>query len=179
MTQQQLAQGLNVSRSSIANWEAGNRRPGTSMLFQIARLLNVDASTLLATADYAHETPNVLIVDDNSIALRGGVSVLRDALSNVNVIGLSSPKQALDYAREHPVALAFLDIRIETASGLDLCRRLLQVNPNTNVIYLTAYPEFALDAWGTGACGFMLKPLEAEAVRRQVQQLRHPVHGLL
>ena len=64
-------------------------------------------------------------------------------------------------------------------SGLELCREILQIRPRTNVIYLTAFREYAFDAWGTGACGFLLKPLETETVRAQLSCLRYPVKGLL
>ena len=72
------------------------------------------------------------------------------------------------------VALAFLDIELRSTTGIDLCRALLDVNPFTNVVYLTAYSEYAFDAWGTGASGFMLKPITPEGVREQLKNLRHP-----
>ncbi|MBQ9694854.1 MAG: hypothetical protein IJV58_00310, partial [Oscillospiraceae bacterium] len=59
-------------------------------------------------------------------------------------------------------------------SGLDLCRALLEINPCTRVVYLTAYPDYSLDAWDTGACGFMVKPLTPESVRGQLKMLRFP-----
>ena len=59
-------------------------------------------------------------------------------------------------------------------SGFDLCRELLEINPCTKVVYLTAYPEYSLNAWGTDACGFMVKPLITEDVRRQLKKLRYP-----
>ena len=67
--------------------------------------------------------------------------------------------------------LAVLDIELGTASGFDLCRRLLEINPCTKVIYLTAYPEYALDAWNTEARGFVLKPLTSEGVKEQLKKL--------
>ena len=72
------------------------------------------------------------------------------------------------------MALAFLDIELGKTSGLDLCRALLDINPRTNVIYLTAYIEYSFDAWSTGASGFMLKPLTPEGVRAQLKNLRYP-----
>jgi two-component SAPR family response regulator len=57
------------------------------------------------------------------------------------------------------VALALLDIKLGRTNGLDLCQELLQIRPNANVAFITAYPEYSLDAWGTDACGFILKPL--------------------
>ena len=50
--------------------------------------------------------------------------------------------------------------------------------PHTNVVFLTAYAEYSFDAWDTGACGFLLKPLSAQSVRGQLGRLRYPVRGL-
>jgi two-component SAPR family response regulator len=42
------------------------------------------------------------------------------------------------------------------------------------VVYLTAYPDYSLDAWNTEACGFMVKPLTQDGVREQLKKLRYP-----
>ena len=55
---------------------------------------------------------------------------------------------------------------------------LLEINPRTNIVYLTAYPDYALDAWDTEACGFMVKPLSPERVRTQLKKLRYPIKGV-
>ena len=47
-----------------------------------------------------------------------------------------------------------------------------------NVIFLTAYPEYSFDAWDTGACGFLLKPVTEKELRNQIGKLRFPVGGL-
>ena len=73
------------------------------------------------------------------------------------------------------ISLAFLDIELGTANGFDLGRRLLEVNPLTNIVYLTAYPDYALNAWKTAACGFLLKPLTVDAVNDQLKRLRYPL----
>ena len=46
------------------------------------------------------------------------------------------------------------------------------------MIYLTAYREYSFDAWETGACGFLLKPLTVEKVKNSLKLLRYPVYGL-
>ena len=95
-------------------------------------------------------------------------------MPNAMIAGFNKPKMAVEYAKVNRVDLAFLDIELGTASGLDLCRALLEINPCTSVVYLTAYPDYSLDAWDTGACGFMVKPLTPESVRRQLKNLRFP-----
>lgn len=179
LSQQQVANRLHVTRSAVANWEIGHRLPNAAMISQIARVLNADAALLLAAADESHDAPNVLLVDDSPIALEGGLPVLREALPGANVVGLASPAEAVRYFKSNPVALALLDIKIGRTNGLDLCQELLHIRPNANIAYITAYPEYSLDAWNTDACGYILKPLEVEAVRTLIPKLRRPVRGLL
>ncbi len=179
LSQQQLAVRLHMERPSIANWEAGRRMPDAATVYQIAEALGVDSSALLSAADDSSEAPNVLLVDDETLIVTGGIPILQEAMPKANIVGFTKPSQALAFSRENPVALAFLDIELGRTSGLALCREILQIRPRTNVIYLTAFRGYAFDAWGTGACGFLLKPLETETVRAQLSLLRYPVKGLL
>ena len=179
LSQQQLAVRLHMERPSVANWEAGRRMPDAATVFQIAEALGVDSSALLSAADDSGEAPNVLLVDDEPLIVTGGIPVLQEAMPNANVVGFTKPSQVLAFFSENPVALAFLDIELGRTSGLELCREMLRLRPRTNVIYLTAFREYAFDAWDTGACGYLLKPLETETVRAQLSRLRYPVKGLL
>ena len=128
---------------------------------------------ILAVSD---ECPNVIMVDDRKLILTGGLPVLADVLPNATVTGFTDADEAVEYAKSNRVALAFLDIELRNKSGLDLCRDLLSINPHTNVVYLTAYGNYSLDAWGTGASGFMLKPITPEGVREQLKHLRYPFY---
>lgn len=179
LSQQQLAVRLHMERPSVANWEAGRRMPDAATVYQIAEALSVDSSALLSAADDSGEAPNVLLVDDEPLIITGGIPALQEAMPNANVVGFTKPSQALAFFSENPVALAFLDIELGRTSGLELCREMLRLRPRTNVIYLTAFREYAFDAWDTGACGYLLKPLETETVRAQLSRLRYSVKGLL
>ena len=64
------------------------------------------------------------------------------------------------------------------SNGLDICHELLQINPRTNVIFLTSYIDYSFDAWKTGACGFLMKPLTEEKVKKQLSLLRYPFGGV-
>lgn len=179
LSQQQLAVRLHMERPSVANWEAGRRMPDAATVYQIAEALSVDSSALLSAADDSGEAPNVLLVDDEPLIVTGGIPALQEAMPNANVVGFTKPSQVLAFFSENPVALAFLDIELGRTSGLELCREMLRLRPRTNVIYLTAFREYAFDAWDTEACGYLLKPLETETVRAQLSRLRYPVKGLL
>ena len=174
LSQRELSQRLYVTRSTIARWENGNRLPNAAMIMRISGVLDIDVNILLAAVTESNETPNVIMVDDNKIILSGGLAVLEEVMPNAVTTGFVKPADAIEYAKANPVALAVLDIEMGNISGIDVCRELLEINPHTNVVFLTAYPLYAVDAWDTGASGFMLKPLTADGVREQLKKLRYP-----
>ena len=174
LSQQELANRLFVTRPAVARWENGSRLPDAAMLSRLSQCLDVDLNTLLSAAAAQDKAPNVIMVDDRRIILTGGLPILEAVLPNATVTGFTRPSEALDFARTNRVALAFLDIELGKTSGFDLCRALLDINPRTNVVYLTAFIEYSFDAWSTGASGFMLKPITTEGVREQLNRLRYP-----
>ncbi|MBR1600952.1 MAG: response regulator, partial [Alphaproteobacteria bacterium] len=159
LSQQQLADMLFVERTTIANWESGRRTPDAVLLLQISKCLDIDVNILLETIGNTVEVPNIMMVDDESIILKSGMAVIANLLPNASVTGFTSPTEALSFAKSNRVHLAYIDIEMGKLNGLELCRELLKINPRTNVFYLTAYPDYALEAWDTGACGFAVKPL--------------------
>ena len=177
LSQIQLGKQMFVNNSTVARWENGSRLPDAAMITRLAKVLDVDVGTLLSAAVGSDESPNVIMVDDSKVILSDGLAVLEEVLPNATITGFIWPQEAIDYAKVKRVTLAILDIELGTASGIDLCRKLLEINPRTNVVYLTAYPEYSLDAWNTDACGFMVKPLTPEGVRRQLKKLRYPIGG--
>jgi len=174
LSQQEFADLLPVNRSSVANWEADRRLPNATIVAKIAEIFDVEVTELLDTANEIDNHPNVIIVDDNKIILTGGTPIIEQALPNANVIGFTKPSEAMEYAKDNRVALAFLDIELGITNGLDICNSLLEINPRTNVIFLTAYPEYSIKAWNTEASGFMVKPITLEGVKEQLKKLRHP-----
>ena len=175
ISQLQLAERLFVERSTISRWESGNRIPDNRMIARISKLLDADINILLNAAAESDEFPNVIMVDDNKIILKGGIPVLEEAMPNAVITGFTRPSEAVEYAKINLIALAFLDIELGKTNGLELCRTLLEINPRTNVVFLTSYIGYAFDAWSTGACGFMKKPLTYEGVKEQLKKLRYPV----
>lgn len=176
ISQAQLAEQMFVSQSTIARWENGSRLPDVMMISRLARHLDVDINTLLYAAAESDDVPNIIIVDDMKAILSASLPVLEKTIPHASIVGFTRPSEAIEYARKNRIALAFLDIEMGKTSGLELCRTLLQIHPHTNVVFLTAYNEYALDAWDTEACGFLLKPVTPESVRQQLAHLRYPFY---
>lgn len=174
LSQQVLADKVYVTRSTVARWENGSRLPDAVMISRLSEVLGTDINMLLSAAAQSDECPNVIMVDDRKLILTGGLPMLEEVMPNATVTGFTDASEAVEYAKTNRIALAFLDIELRDSTGLELCRKLLEINPRTNVVYLTAYSDYALDAWSTGASGFMLKPITAEGIREQLKNLRFP-----
>ena len=178
LSQIQLAEQMYVTRSTVARWESGSRMPDAVMISRLAKCLGTSTETLFSLASEEEETPNIIMVDDEGIILSGGLPVLEEVFPNANISGFTRPSEALSYAQHNPVALAFLDIEMGKLNGLEVCKELQRINPQTGVIFLTAYMDYSLDAWKTGASGFIVKPITADEVRSQLSRLRFPPGGM-
>ena len=117
----------------------------------------------------------ILLLDDEELQLIRLEKEVRKVVSEDDeIFSYQNPLKALDEMKGKNLDIAFLDIEMGKLSGLELCRTLLEINPRTNVVFLTAYSDYAVDAWNTGASGFMLKPITPEGVQEQLQKLRYP-----
>lgn len=174
LSQKQLGQKMFVNHSTIARWENASRLPDAMMILRLADCLETDASELFQLVAQSEESPNVILVEDSRVVLTDGLSVLGEVLPGATIMGFIWPQEAIEYAKTNRIALAVLDIELGGYSGFELCQQLQEINPRTNIVFLTAYADYSLEAWKTSASGFMLKPMTAEAVRAQLKKLRYP-----
>ena len=117
----------------------------------------------------------ILAVDDEQDALEVLISAIQTCLPDDTIKGFNSPKEALEFAEQHPPDLAFLDIRMPGMSGLELAKRLKKANPKVNVIFSTGFSEYATDAFSLHASGYLMKPISSKDVKKELDNLRNPV----
>jgi DNA-binding LytR/AlgR family response regulator len=80
--------------------------------------------------------------------------------------------EALDAIVAHKPQFAFLDIRMPGLTGLDIAATLADESPQTRVVFVTAYDQYALDAFAQGAVDYLLKPVEPERLRATITRLK-------
>lgn len=117
----------------------------------------------------------ILIVDDEEMVLEETKETVGMELPGMKIIGTSSALEAVDIAGRQQIGIAFLDIDMPEMDGLELAEKLKEKNPATNIIFVTAYAEYALEAFGMFASGYLLKPLQGKDVKRAVGNLRYPM----
>jgi len=110
----------------------------------------------------------VLCVDDALPIMEDTVDMCRRLPQVTEVTGFTRPREALEWIKTHPVDLALLDIDMPEINGLMLAEQLKRSCPDAAVIFLTAFPQFAVQAFKLRATGYLLKPVSAEDLEEEV-----------
>ena len=84
------------------------------------------------------------------------------------VAGFTHPREALEWVSAHPVDLALLDVEMPGMTGIELAAAIKERQPGTAIIFVTAYPKYAVDAFAVRASGYLLKPVTREALEADV-----------
>ena len=84
----------------------------------------------------------------------------------------STCSAALAYAAENPVDVAFLDINMRGIGGLALAEKLVELHPRCKIIFCTGYQEYAVSAFQLHASGYLMKPITAEAVQKEIDHIK-------
>ena len=98
LTQKELADQINITRSAIAQWESGRNLPDAVMFSRLYKVLGEEARMLLDAAALSDEAPNVIMVDDIKPIVNGGVSTLQEVMPNVTVTGFTKAADAIERA---------------------------------------------------------------------------------
>lgn len=64
-----------------------------------------------------------------------------------------------------------MDIQIGSLNGLELARQLKLINPEITLVFCTAFSEYAIDAFGIFAKGYLLKPIHADDILRVLDEM--------
>jgi len=114
--------------------------------------------------------PRALIVDDEAPA-RAELRYLLEELGQVQVVGeAANGEEALLLLRSLPYDLVLLDIRMPGGSGLDVAAALRDLPYPPKVIFTTAYPDHAVEAFDLAAADYLVKPFDAERLRRALER---------
>ena len=110
----------------------------------------------------------VICVDDELYAVEYTVRQCRQLPQVEEAQGFTRPREALDWLKDHPADLAILDINMPEIDGIELAIRIRQMHPQTAILFLTAYREYAFDAFSVHPTGYLLKPVSLEELKAEI-----------
>ncbi len=116
----------------------------------------------------------LLLVDDHQIVLDGLSAMLRPYAADVVVAASTTdPDEARRFVVDVAPDVALVDVRMRSMSGLDLCRELLRLAPDTKVVLLTVYDDeqYLFEGLRAGAAGYLTKQVVAEELLAHLRRV--------
>ncbi|MDF3832117.1 LytTR family DNA-binding domain-containing protein [Cupriavidus basilensis] len=118
-------------------------------------------------------SPTLLIADDEPLLARVLHAELSSLWPEAQIVAVvHDGVSALEAARQHAPQVAFLDIRMPGMSGMDVARELMEFDHPPLVVFVTAYDQFALEAFEREAVDYVLKPVQPDRLEATVHRLK-------
>jgi len=114
-----------------------------------------------------------ILAEDETLLRKALSDLLAQAWPELEIIAeCEDGAGALEAIAEHRPDVAFLDIRMPGLSGLEVAAAAAEASPSTQVVFTTAYDQYAIDAFERGAVDYLLKPIKADRLAATVQRLK-------
>ena len=117
----------------------------------------------------------ILLVDDEDLQLLRLSNEVKKVLSDAEIFSYNSSLDALKDNRNTKIDIAFLDIEMPGLNGIRLAKELKKANPQVNIIFVTAFDNYAMDAYKIHASGYLSKPVKADKIKEEIEALRYPI----
>jgi DNA-binding LytR/AlgR family response regulator len=117
------------------------------------------------------------VVAEDEALLRGDLlSLLHGAWPELEVVAACEDGgSALEAIETHRPEVAFLDIRMPRLTGLEVATAAAEASPSTQVVFVTAYNQYAIDAFERGAVDYLLKPIAPDRLAATVRRLKERI----
>lgn len=117
---------------------------------------------------------DIIIVDDEPLArqrLQKLIIDLNDGENNYTVVAeAANASEALTVIYEYDPSVVLLDIEMPGENGLQLAKKIAELDSPPAIIFTTAYDEYALDAFETLAAGYVLKPVNQDKLKQSLSK---------
>ena len=122
--------------------------------------------------------PRAVIADDERLMREQLRARLAQTWPELQIVAEArNGREAVDLVAAHKPEVVFLDIRMPGLTGIEAAREIAQLPRGADaclpeVVFITAYDEYAVQAFEQGAVDYVLKPAERERLQRTVDRLR-------
>ena len=113
-----------------------------------------------------------IAVDDEILMLGALVKAINASPDIAEVSKFSNCDEALAFVKNNAVDVAFLDINMRGIGGLELAERIVEMRPECKIVFCTGYEEYAIPAFKLHASGYLMKPISAEDVQGEIDNIK-------
>jgi len=114
-----------------------------------------------------------IVAEDEALLRHALVAELKRAWPALQIVAeCEDGASAVEALAEHQPDIAFLDIRMPGLTGLEVAALAADASPKTRIVFVTAYDQYAIDAFERGAIDYLLKPVKPERLDATVARLQ-------
>ena len=113
-----------------------------------------------------------IAVDDEVLMLGALVAAVEASPDIASVVKFSDCEEALEYVKNNPADIAFLDINMRGMGGLALAEKIVAARPGCKIVFCTGYEEYAIPAFRLHASGYLLKPISEADVQAEIDNIK-------
>lgn len=114
-----------------------------------------------------------VVAEDESLLREALLEQLQSAWPSLEIVAACDDgASALEEIIEHQPDVVFLDIRMPGMSGIEIATAMRQASPHTQIVFVTAYDQYAIDAFEKGAIDYLLKPVSYDRLSATVLRLQ-------
>jgi DNA-binding NtrC family response regulator len=132
---------------------------------------NVNSHPIIKTGGGGEAMAKILVLDD---VFDAGIMVKKILVKEGHEVeAFTEEEEALQYARNHALDLAILDIKLKKMNGIEVLEELKKITPHIKVMMLTGYPtlETARQSKEIGAAEYCIKPIDKDELTEKVSEL--------
>lgn len=117
----------------------------------------------------------ILLVDDEDLQLLRLNNEVKKVIADAEFLSYNNPLDAVKENKNTKIDIAFLDIEMPGMNGIRLAKELKKANPLVNIIFVTAFDSYAMEAYKIHASGYLSKPVKADKIKEEIDALRYPI----
>ncbi len=117
----------------------------------------------------------ILAVDDEALALKSLVDTIKAVKPDCEIYPFRDPIKALQLLESGVEPdVVFSDVQMFDLTGIQFAHRIKVIYPRTNIVFVTGYKEYMMDAIRLHASGYLLKPVDESRLKEQFDNLLYP-----
>ena len=116
----------------------------------------------------------IIILDNHKLIIAEIKRQVLSVLPKAECTCFTKQREAIEYVRKNHIDAALLDIDMPGLNGIEVAELMCRINPRLNIIFVTGYPEYALQAFSVPVSDFIVKPVSEDALKATFQKLRFP-----
>ena len=118
---------------------------------------------------------NIIILDNHKLIIKEIRRQVLSVMPDAQCVCFTKQREAIEHVKKNRVDVALLDVDMPGLNGIEVAELMCQINSRLNLIFITGFPEYALQAFTVPVSDFIVKPVSEEALRASFQKLRFPL----